>query len=86
MASRSSKKKPDLSTLRFEEAMEQLETLIEQIEEGEVGLEESIDAYQRGMGLLKHCRAVLDRAEQQIEQLTAEHDESAEEGDEQAST
>jgi len=84
MAASSPKKKDDLTTLRFEEAIDQLESIIGHIEEGEVGLEESIESYQRGMALLKHCRAVLDRAEQQIEQLTAAHskDASAEPTDE----
>ncbi len=77
MAASSPKKKDDLSTLRFEEAIDQLESIIGHIEEGEVGLEESIESYQRGMALLKHCRAVLDRAEQQIEQLTAAHSADA---------
>lgn len=71
MAARSTKKKSETVDLRFEDAMDQLELLIEQIEEGEVGLEESIESYKHGMALLKHCREVLDKAEQQIEQLTA---------------
>lgn len=71
MAGRPAKKDPSANVLRFEEAVEALETIIEEIEEGRIGLEESISAYQRGMSLLARCREVLDQAEQQIERLTA---------------
>ncbi len=53
----------------FEEALRQLETITEQIEQGRVGLEESISKYEEGMKLVQYCRAVLAKAEQRIEQL-----------------
>ncbi len=53
----------------FEEALGELETIAEQIEKGEVGLEESIDKYERGMKLVKHCRDILTKAEHRIEML-----------------
>ena len=53
----------------FEEALEQLETIAEQIEQGKIGLEESIAQYERGMGLIKQCREILSKAEQRIQQL-----------------
>lgn len=56
--------------MTFEQAVEALEAIIEQIEQGEIGLEQSVTAYQRGIALIKRCRAVLGRAEQRIEQLT----------------
>lgn len=56
----------------FEQAIEQLESIIEGIESGEVGLESSLEQYERGMKLIRHCRGVLDRAEQRIETLTVE--------------
>jgi exodeoxyribonuclease VII small subunit len=60
----------------FEQAIEQLETIIEGIESGEVGLESSLEQYERGMKLIRHCRGVLERAEHRIEKLTV--DESGE--------
>jgi exodeoxyribonuclease VII small subunit len=77
MATRS--KKPEQSDpsdrpadeLSYEAAVEALEVLIERIESGEIGLEDSIAAYERGTALIKRCRAVLDRAEQRIESLEA---------------
>ena len=44
--------------LTFEEALKQLETIAEQIEQGKIGLEESITQYEHGMALVKQCRAV----------------------------
>ena len=60
-----------LEQLRFEQAVEELETIIERIERGEVGLEESLAQWKRGQALIKRCRSILDVAEQQVQQLTA---------------
>ena len=55
--------------LTFEEALKQLETIAEQIEQGEIGLEESITKYERGMDLVKHCREILAKAEHKIQEV-----------------
>jgi len=55
--------------LTFEEALQQLETIAEQIEEGKIGLEESITKYEQGMALVKQCREILSAAEQKIQKL-----------------
>lgn len=62
----------------FEAAMEELESLIDRIESGQIGLEESIKAYERGVGLVKRCRAVLDQAEQRVEELSSQLDDADE--------
>ena len=54
---------------KFEEAIEQLESIIEKIESGEVGLEESLSQYESGMKLIMQCRKILDAAEQRIDRL-----------------
>lgn len=56
----------------FEEALEQVERIIERIEGGQIGLEASIREYERGARLLKTCRGILDRAERRIEELNTE--------------
>lgn len=61
---------PD-ETVTYEEAVAQLESILEKIESGEIGLEASIQEYERGVGLIKRCRAILDQAEQRIEHLDA---------------
>ncbi len=53
----------------FEEALRQLETIAEQIEQGKIGLEESIAQYEKGMALVKQCRDILTKAENKIQQL-----------------
>ena len=55
--------------LTFEEALAKLEAIAEQIEDGRIGLEESITRYEEGMTLVKQCRGILAKAEQRIAQL-----------------
>jgi exodeoxyribonuclease VII small subunit len=60
------------ATPTFEQAVQALEKIIERIESGEIGLEQSIAEYERGVSLIKRCREVLDRAEQRVEELTGQ--------------
>lgn len=60
--------------LTFEEALGQLEKIAEQIEQGKIGLEESITRYERGMALVKQCREILSKAEHKIQQLQERSD------------
>lgn len=55
--------------ISFEESVAQLEQIVQAIESGEVGLEESLAKYEQGMDLVKRCRAILDRAEKRMEVL-----------------
>lgn len=57
---------------RYEAIVDQLEELVERIESGEIGLEDSIKAYEKGVSLVARARAILARAEQRIEQLDLE--------------
>lgn len=52
--------------LKFEDAMRRLDTIVEAMESGEIGIEESIERYEEAMGLANHCRRILDEAEQRI--------------------
>lgn len=52
--------------MKFETALNELETLVSHMEDGKLELEASIAAYRRGMALMKHCQAQLADAEQQI--------------------
>lgn len=60
----------DLTTLSFEDALGRIESIIERIESGEAGLEQSLAEYEQGVALINHCRGKLDRARQQVEDLT----------------
>jgi exodeoxyribonuclease VII small subunit len=55
----------------FEEAMKRLETIVQAIEQGKIGLEESIKQYEEGMALIRRCRGVLSDAELKIQHLQA---------------
>ena len=54
----------------FEEGMRELETILSEMENGQIGLEDSLTRYERGAFLIQHCRGVLSAAQTQIEQLT----------------
>lgn len=56
----------------FEEAMEELEQLVAKMESGELSLEASLTAYQRGSELVKYCAAQLERVEKQIKVLESD--------------
>jgi exodeoxyribonuclease VII small subunit len=56
--------------MTFEKALERLEKIVSEIEAGKVSLEESIERYAEGIGLIKRCRAILATAEQKIKLLT----------------
>ncbi len=64
--SKRSTKKP----VKFEQALEQLEQLIEQIETGQISLEDALKHYEKGMTLVKQCRQILAAAEKKIAELT----------------
>ena len=61
--------------LTFEEAMEQLEQIVERLEEGDVPLEKAITYFQDGMKLSKLCHDKLQHAEKQMEQILREDGE-----------
>ncbi len=63
---------PTPESMSFEQAVEELESIIERIEQGQIGLEESLAQRRRGDALIKRCRSVLDAAEQELAQITAE--------------
>lgn len=70
---RQDEKTPDAaSPIEFEEAVDQLEKIIDSIESGEAGLERSIREYERGMELIRHCRSILDQAEQRVRELSTD--------------
>ena len=57
--------------LKFEEALKRLEQIVDSIEQGKIGLEDSIKSYEEGMALVRRCRTVLQEAEQKIQYLQA---------------
>jgi exodeoxyribonuclease VII small subunit len=68
------KSKQDVS---FEHALGELETLVEQLESGELSLDQSLKQFKRGVELTRLCQGILDQAQQVVEQLTDPDDESS---------
>ena len=56
--------------ISFEDALQALQGIVESLESGSLGLEESLARFEEGIGLLKTCNNVLEQAEQRIETLT----------------
>ena len=54
----------------FEESLSELQQIVNDLEDGTLGLEESMKRFEQGMALLKDCYRVLEKAEQKIELLT----------------
>ncbi|MEE4658948.1 MAG: exodeoxyribonuclease VII small subunit [Halieaceae bacterium] len=53
----------------FEASLAQLEVLVDQMEDGDLTLEESLKAFEQGMKLTRDCQAALKEAEQKVEVL-----------------
>lgn len=69
MAARSGKSTRNVKNLKFEEAMERLDAIVAAMESGEIGIEESLARYEEAMQLSAHCREILTKAEQRIQQI-----------------
>ncbi len=57
------------ATPDFEKALQELETLVEKMEQGDMSLEASLKAFERGIQLTRTCQQALAEAEQKVEQL-----------------
>ena len=60
---------PDIAALSFEDALRALEDVVRKLKSGEMPLDQSIDLYERGEALRKHCQARLDAAQARIEKI-----------------
>ena len=61
--------KKDQQEKKFEVALEELEGVVEQLETGELALEESLAAFEQGVGLVKYCNQKLVEVEKKVELL-----------------
>jgi len=66
--------KKDIDKLSFEEAITELTGIVDKIESGQVPLQTSIEQYEKGMALIKHCRGILQAAEKKIEKVSQDGD------------
>lgn len=65
------KSAPEASPVaQFEQSLEELEQLVDTMEHGELTLEQSLAAYERGVGLYRQCQQALEQAELRVRLLT----------------
>jgi len=64
------KQKDEITKLTFEQAIGQLKEIVTRIEQGQIPLQDSLDQYEKGMALIKHCRDILQKAEKRIEKIS----------------
>lgn len=57
--------------ISFETSLTQLQTIVTQLEKGELSLEESLQQFEKGISLARECQEILNKAEQKIEILSA---------------
>jgi exodeoxyribonuclease VII small subunit len=60
--------------LTFDVALERLEALAQQLENGDIPLEDALEVYERAVSLFRHCRTRLEGVEQRLETLTRDLD------------
>ena len=58
----------------FESAMEQLETLVSRMESGDLSLEESLKAFEKGVHLTRFCQDQLQKSELKVQELSSKGD------------
>jgi exodeoxyribonuclease VII small subunit len=64
------KQRNDTGKLSFEEAIRELTNIVGKIEQGEIPLQDSLEQYEKGMALIKHCRTILQKAEERIDKIS----------------
>jgi exodeoxyribonuclease VII small subunit len=67
---------PEIPAMSFEEALEELEGIVRQLEAGRFRLDDSINAYERGAQLKRHCEAKLAEAKAKVEKIALAADGS----------
>ncbi len=60
-------------SLDFEQAMERLESLVNQMENGNLSIEQSLQSFEEGIRLTRQCQKILEDAEQKVKVLTEEN-------------
>jgi exodeoxyribonuclease VII small subunit len=75
MAQKKKNKKNETLDISFEQAIEDLTGIVNKIETGQVSLADSLEQYEKGMAMIKHCRGILLDAEKRIEQIAGNEDQ-----------
>ena len=62
-------------TTDFETSLNELETLVNQVEQGDLSLEDALGAFEQGVKLTRECQTILDQAEQKVQVLIEKNGE-----------
>ena len=57
----------------FDEAMKELETIVQQLEQGDVPLEKALDQFQEGIKLSRYCKSIVEDAEKTVTKMVNEN-------------
>lgn len=60
---------PKKKAASFEQSLQELEALVQKMDAGELDLEQSLQAFEQGIGLIRDCQQSLSTAEQKVKQL-----------------
>lgn len=63
-----------IEKMTFEEAMQQIQEIVETMRRGELSLEDSVEAYRRGKALSAHCEALLKEASEVVKKIEADNE------------
>jgi exodeoxyribonuclease VII small subunit len=66
---------PDQQLPEFEQALAELEAVVERLERGDLPLEEALSVFERGVELTRHCQSALKAAQQRVEVLIKREDQ-----------
>ena len=61
--------------MNFEKALEELESIVEDLESGDLSLENSLNSFEKGIKLARQCQEKLSQAELQVQKLIEENGE-----------
>ena len=78
MLAKKREKHPDMAkkkAVSFEESLTELEELVKKMDSGELSLEESLTAFENGIGLIRNCQSALQSAEQKVQMLVEKNGE-----------
>lgn len=67
----------DIKKMRFEQAMEELEEIVRQLDNDEQSLDDSVKSWERAMALRLHCENLLSEAKLKVEKIIMKEDGSA---------
>jgi exodeoxyribonuclease VII small subunit len=57
------------ASVSFEQSLNELDSLVQKMEKGDLSLDDSLAAYERGVGLYRQCQTALEHAEQRVRLL-----------------